>query len=374
MTTTIERDALAAEFAEVAEGVLERLGRDKNIEADIEQQGFSAAAWAAIVQAGWFETLLPESQGGLGLGLAALGPIFRAVGRHLAAGPVVEHAVALPMVVAQTAAGDARSRLESSLRGRRRMALVDTAGVGGLLILCDGRLDGVVEIVRGAAGADDLLVVANDGGHAAFLAIDASQPGVTIETRESLDPRMSVGRVAFDAVRLDTQARAGARETAADDALRGRIHAGMRLMLGCELAGIADRTLGLAVEYAKQREQFDRPIGSFQAVQHLLAEGARQEFGLARLCADAAKVADERPDQLAIAGLVVKAHGAATARSVAEISLQVHGGVAFTVEHQLHLYYKRLLGLEGYFGGPGEIYRELGHGLLDASRDAWPAW
>jgi len=312
-------ESYAADFAAAAEDLLTGL-RDAEWE-----DGFSPRDWAAAEEAGWLDVLRAEEKGGLGLGLPELGVIFRSVGRHLFAGPLLEHAVAVP--------------------------LVEAAGA---------EVDGFVAVVFGdGAGtryADraDTLIVVRDGG---VEVVPAS--AATIMPRRSLDPAVTYGDVSRlpggDLVPLDVD----------------QLVAALRLMAACELAGLAERSLELAVEYAKQREQFGRPIGSFQAVQHILAEMARRQHGLNALVESAVAAAGEaRP----LAGRVAKAATALGSREIVEGSLQVHGGIAFTVEHVLHRYYKHVLGLEHLYGGGRELSRELGRMLLERGREPWPEW
>jgi acyl-CoA dehydrogenase len=312
---------LAGEFEGAAEELLVHL------RAGEWEDGFSPTDWAAAGEAGWFDILRAETDGGLGLGLPELGGIFRAVGRNLFAGPLLEHAVAVPIV--EAAGGH----------------------VEGMVALVDSPAHGV----RFADRAETFLVLADDSVAIVPAAV------VTVAPHASLDPSVSYADVML--------AEARPQQVVSLDVpgLRGAL----RLMLACEIAGLADRTLELAVEYAKVREQFGRPIGGFQAVQHLLAEMARRRHALDALCRSAVHAA---PDALPLAGSVAKAAAAANGRAIVEGSLQVHGGIAFTIEHVLHRYYKHLLGLEQLFGGSRELESELGHMLLERGAEPWPCW
>jgi alkylation response protein AidB-like acyl-CoA dehydrogenase len=362
------QDELTAEFAATAEDILTRLAADKAVAADLAENGFSPLAWSAAAEAGWLEALLAESAGGLGLSLRELGPIFTAAGRHLFVGPLAEHAVggALAASEAPEAVGQ---RLAATLAGERRLALVDLAPAATLHA---GLLSGACELVRFAGQADELLVaVATDSGPALVL-VEHDRPGVRVAPRPSLDPVTLMASVRFDGVDVGHDDLVASGHEAAG--VVARIGAGMRIAVACELAGIVDHVLALTVDYAKEREQFGRPIGSFQAVAHMVAEMAREAFGLSQLCLEAASAAGDDPARLQDASLVAKAHAAATARSVIEASLQVHGGIAFTVEHPLHRYYKHALFLEGLYGDRHELHELLGRRLLTAAGEAWTAW
>jgi alkylation response protein AidB-like acyl-CoA dehydrogenase len=300
-----------------------------------------------------------------------VGPIFTAAGRHLFAGPLAEHVIA-GAFAASAAEGTAQHRLTAVLGGEGLLAVVDAAVAGEPAgpELGNDRLTGGCELVRFAGDADELLVVAQRSDGGAVLVIPTARAGVVARARPGLDPATAMARVRFEDVEVDEADIVVAGEDAGE--LIERIRAGMRIAIACELSGIAEHSLTLAVVYAKERHQFGRPIGSFQALQHILADMARESFGLGRLCREAVTVTD--PELLAEVGLVTKAHAATAARSVVEGSLQVHGGIAFTIEHQLHRYYKHLLFLEGLYGDRREIYAILGRRLLNAAGDLWPAW
>jgi alkylation response protein AidB-like acyl-CoA dehydrogenase len=263
--------------------------------------------------------------------------------------------------LASEATGPAADRLAALLDDGTLLAVADPAAAGGTVALGGSELQGTLPAVRFAAEADTLLVVA---GEDTVAVLSARHPGVDVQARPSLDPRTQLCAVTLDAeVREDELLHAPAL-----DAVRDR----MRRMLSWERLGIAARCLDLAVGYAKERTQFGRPIGSFQAVQHILAEMAREKFGLERLCHEATAAAD-RLGRLPIIAATVDAFSAATARRVVEGSLQVHGGIAFTVEHELHLHYKRLLALEGLYGEHQDQWQALGEALLAPGGDA-SAW
>jgi len=142
--------------------------------------------------------------------------------------------------------------------------------------------------------------------------------------------------------------------------LRDRIRGGLRLMATAELGGAAEELTALAVDYAKARHQFGRPIGGFQAVRHLLAEMYGRACGLRSLADAACADADEDMQRWPELGRAAKAYSAEPARFVAEQCLQVHGGMGFTYETTPHLYLRRVLTLEGYLGEAADLMLEIG--------------
>jgi alkylation response protein AidB-like acyl-CoA dehydrogenase len=284
---------------------------------------------------------------------------------------LAENAVA-GCLAESVATAPTRDRLTSVRARGALLALADTAAsaTGSAPELVAGRLTGSCELVRFAAGADELLVFAATATGPVALLIPADRDRVAVTARPGLDPTTAMASITFDAVDVGDDDLIASGPDAA--ALIARTRAGMRIAVACELSGIAQHVLTLAVAYAKERQQFGRPIGSFQALQHILAEMARESFGLSQLCREAAAATDA--EVLEEAALVAKAHSAAAARSVTEGSLQVHGGIAFTIEHQLHGYYKHVLFLEGFYGDRYEIHELLGRRLLAGSDEPWPAW
>jgi alkylation response protein AidB-like acyl-CoA dehydrogenase len=360
--------AIWEEFGQAAEQLLTGVMRREEVREGVAG-GFSEEAWELVSETGWSEVLVPETEEGLGLGLTELGPIFKAVGRHLLPGPLLEHATLLPLLVAVRPAGAA----ERLLAMRAGTAKIAAPGLGlaqtRLPHLRGGRLNGSCAGVRYAPLANELVVSCVDGGNAVAI-VPTDREGVEVVPRAGLDPVVSVGDVVFDDVEVAEDERFGGE--AATSFLAQAISL-QRLLIACELCGIAERTLELAVAYANEREQFGKPIGAFQAVQHLLAEAARRTHGLDCLCRESLEAADRSPEGKENIAIVAKAGVAGSSRAVVETSLQVHGGIAFTMEHALHGYYTHALGLEALHGGSRELGRQLGTSLIDGG-SSWPEW
>jgi alkylation response protein AidB-like acyl-CoA dehydrogenase len=366
-------DDLIVEFEAVAEEVLSRLMARDSVREDVIAHGFSTEAWKVVAEAGWFSTLLDEADGGLGLSLQALAPMFRAAGRHLLPGPLLEHAVAAPLA-APLAADDARARLRQAARGERRVALADGLAAPPGPVLERGSLSGNCRSVRFAATAHDVLVIAETrSGGTAMALVPRTRRGLGVHEQRSLDPSSSIAEVVFDNVSVDSNDQIGGACTGpAVQAQATRMRTALRLMIACTLAGIAGRVLQMSVSYARERQQFGRAIGSFQATQHRLADMARCTIGLDSLCGEA--LAASSGPHAATAALVAKARAGRVARHVIDGALQVHGGIAFTVEHSLHRYYKHVLTLECLYGMPGDLEVAIGNDLLTSRGDPWPAW
>jgi len=298
--------------------------------------------WREAGSLGWFGLGLPEAAGGAGYGLAEEMLLFVELGRALAPGPW------LGTVLAARALADAagfRDVLAEVLAGTRPVAVVDDAGnaLGG-----DGRLAGASDAVADADAARALLVLGRDAVR--WVAADAG--GVTLTPAASIDPTRRLARVRFDA--------ATGEPLPVDAGMLRRV---ARVLVAAEAVGIAERTLEASVAYAKVRQQFGRPIGSFQAVKHRCADMAvRAEVARSLTAYAAVALRDGDADANRH---VHEAKALATDAALANASdnVQNHGGMGFTWEADAHLYLKRAWVLEHQFGS------RTAH--LDALAAAW---
>jgi alkylation response protein AidB-like acyl-CoA dehydrogenase len=219
--------------------------------------------------------------------------------------------------------------------------------------------------VADAVAADLILVVAAPDGPASdalgVFAVDAGSTSVTVEPHPTVD-----GTRKQATVRLD---QAPSRRLGAGDATGAIADVVDRLGVAAVVDGVgaAARALEIAVDYAKERRQFNQPIGAFQAVQHLCADMLRA-VELARAGAYyacwAADAAD--PSERHRAATVARAFAADELYRVGASAIQVHGGLGFTWEHDIHLFYKRLLTLQHDGGGATDHLEELATLVLDA--------
>ncbi|SFF68274.1 Acyl-CoA dehydrogenase [Blastococcus tunisiensis] len=334
------------------------------------ERGWSADLLRDAAAQGWFSLAVPEEVGGLGIALGELAPVFVALGEHLVPGPLLEN-VLLPALFADTAVGE---RLVATVERGGVLAMADpgiscawSAEVGRVR-LTDRGLSGSIGLVRFAAQADLLLVVADapDGPHVCL--VEPGAAGLFVEELDSADPGSRFARVTFDECPAGQPLAAGAAATE----LVGRLRAWARLLLACELAGIARHLLTITLDYVQQRKQFGRVIGSYQVVQHTLATMHASTSSLHNLCLSAAADAgDQVGRELEVTAAAAKAYASETARQVSEDALQMHGGIGFTAEHELHWYYKRALAARTWYGDERELELEIGR-LLILGPDAVP--
>jgi alkylation response protein AidB-like acyl-CoA dehydrogenase len=302
-----------------------------------DERGFTDEQWTEMVELGWAGVIVPEEQGGLGLGTVELVVIAEEMGYALAPSPWFSTTcAALTLQAAGTeqqrerwlgplAAGEARGTL-AVWDERAGWAPDHSEAEPG----AGGTLSSVKLAVPDASCADVLIVSGADGRH--YL-VETSAAGVTIEPEPAIDPTRKLFRVSLDGVAAEPLALAPEALTAA--------YATMVTILAAENVGVAQRAMEMAVAYAKDRAQFDRPIGSYQAVSHPCAQMLLEVEGSRSLCYWAAWALDNEPATAPRAASMAKAYAGDAGFRVAASSLQVHGGIGFTYEHDLHFFLKR---------------------------------
>ncbi|WP_241383792.1 acyl-CoA dehydrogenase family protein [Rhodococcus sp. CH91] len=311
--------------------------------------GYDDELWSTLVGFGLPGLSAPEEIGGGGQSLRMLCVAVEEIGFHLGAVPLVPCAVALEILVAAGADEPAR-RVVEGVPAAFVAAVTDPGwDIAAAPVLRDGRLTGRVERVAGAPTAEVLVVPAKDGatGETVLLSVDRSE--VTVTEQDSIDPTATVGIVSFE----DAAATVLASGVRADTVL-GSVFRAAELLVAADAVGVANRALAMAVEWARQREQFGRPIGSYQAISHrcadmlVAAEGAR---GLVLSAAD-----DDRQDPgTSVAVHLATAAALRSAVTNSEACIQIHGGIGFTWEHPAHLLLRRAIADEARIARPDAL-------------------
>lgn len=326
---TAEQRDVAATF----ERVLARESTTDRVRA-AEDSGFDNDLWKKLAELDTVGVAVPSAAGGVGSGLVEMCLVAESAGRHLACVPLVE-ACAAAMLLAE-AGGHAE--------------LLDDALTGGAVVVFAPRPAeaGVATLVPGGAAAN--AVVAMDEGDLVLAA--GQRTGVVGD----LGYQGSADRpLAGDGV--DRQVLASG-DRAAELWRRGR--GWWRLMAAAVCQGLAQQALDVAVDYAKTREQFGVPIGSFQAISHLLADVAMAADGARLLSREAAwRHDDSRPDWPDSADTAF-AHAAETAVRAAEACLHVHGGYGYTLEYDAQLYLRRAKAMLLQAGDPEGLWESIG--------------
>ncbi|HEX5609178.1 MAG TPA: acyl-CoA dehydrogenase family protein [Solirubrobacterales bacterium] len=296
------------------------------------EDGFDAAGWAEMAELGWAGLALPEEWGGQGLGIVDLAVLFEEMGYALAPSPLLSNTIA-GLSLALDGSDDQRERyLRPLATGERRGA---SAVIGELSAEADGDgfvLNGEKTPVIDGGSADFFLVAGTDGGR--YL-VERDTAGLTVTPQYSIDPTRRLATVAFDGVRV----------AAADTLPEGQgyfpVFHRACVAIAAESTGIAQRTMEMAVEYAKDRQQFGRPIGAYQAVSHRCAQMLLETENARSAVYGAAWAADAEPGSLPLAASMAKAYASDAGWRVPDASIQVHGGIGFTWEHDLHFFLKR---------------------------------
>jgi 3-oxochol-4-en-24-oyl-CoA dehydrogenase len=314
--------------------------------------GFDPVLWRrAVDELGLTGLLVPERCGGSAVDLLTLGVVFEELGRALVCAPFLSTVgLATPALLQAAPDAPAATALLAAIASGTVVSLAWTGErPSGTDLEWDGaRASGVAPIVIDGVDADELLVAARTGGPegpVVLLQVSPHAPGVSRTPVTALDTTRRLARVAFaDAPAAVVAADAGA---ALDDAL-----AIASLLLGAEQVGVAQRALDMAVETARARVQFGRPIGSFQAVKHRCADmlvdvELSRSLVYGALHAVTADMCDARLEAALVRGFVSD-----TCLSVAAGNIQVHGGIGFTWEHDAHLYLKRAKSAQLLFGAP----------------------
>jgi alkylation response protein AidB-like acyl-CoA dehydrogenase len=301
-----------------------------------DERGFTDEQWRAVVELGWSGLPIAEQDGGQGLGIVELAIVQEELGRALAPLPL-HSTLAASLVLAASSDSDQRGRWLTPLaRGEQigTVALYDRSPqrspFDAELQVHGSSLTATKTLVADAHAADVIVIAGRKGR--AYVA-GAADAGVTITPLESLDRTRRLADVHFHGVEVEQiEAPAEAVERAYHQAATA---------LAAESVGVAQRALEMAVAYAKERKQFGTPIGAYQAVSHACAQMLLETEGARSTTLYAAWTLDHDPSNAALAVAVAKAYASDAAWRVAARALQVHGGIGFTWEHDLHLWLKR---------------------------------
>jgi alkylation response protein AidB-like acyl-CoA dehydrogenase len=338
------------EFRDTVRQVLARECTTDDLRAAFAAPAARTARWATLAELGVVGLSVPEAHGGLGLGLLDLVLLLEEAGRVALPEPLVEtSALAAPLLANLEGAGPGgaarvRSWLEQIAAGSCTAAV--------------GPPPGSPAPVAGAVGADLLVLTAPgpEGGSEVHV-VEAGAADVT--PIASLDPTRRLGAVTWEPT-ADTHVASGSRATATILATADRA----AVATAAELLGVTDRMIAMAADYAKERRQFGKPIGAFQAVKHLLA-GARVKLEFARpVVYGAAWALDEGAPDASRAASTAKACASDAAVEAARVSLQVHGAIGYTWECDLHLFLKRAWALSEAWGSAAEHRRRVLASLL----------
>ncbi len=323
--------------------------------------GYDPATWRALVEMGWLGLDLPEAAGGLGLGLVEMAIILEQAGESLCPLPFLASAGLAARAVLATAEADRARQLLAPILSGEIIATLAGCGREGVALQLDAtlrrdgggfRLDGAAGFVPFGHVADMLFIAARDADDPSALCLlhlAPDAPGLTIDRPVQMDLLRPEAQLRFDAVAVPPAAVLGAGPGVAA-ALR-RVIDRATILTTAEQVGGAQRCLDLSLDHARQRIAFGRPIGSFQAIKHRLADMAMQVETARSAAYYAACLAQEGDDRaLAYAATMAKVHGSDAFSQCAGDTIQIHGGIGFTWEHDAHLLFKQAHSASRLFG------------------------
>lgn len=326
--------------------------------------------WSQAAELGWLALSADEAHGGLGLGSSELAIVYEELGRAVAPLPVlgtmlVVEALAQGGDAAQQAAwtprlaaGDLAGAVSMLTPGALTSALTLSAGAGGGVVL-----DGVAENLLDGAAADVLLLMAREEQALRWVLVEPAVDGVKVEKASTVDRTRHLGMVRFERLVLPAErVLAGDAAEIAEALLH---HAA--LALASDARGGANAIFEITLNYLKTREQFGKPIGSFQALKHRCADHKIALVASGALVAEAVAKAASGDSAAGRYALAAKALATEVYARVAQDAVQLHGGIGYTWEHPCHLYLKRAKLNEQLFGGPAAYLDRVTDLLLAAA-------
>jgi alkylation response protein AidB-like acyl-CoA dehydrogenase len=322
------------ELREAVRGVLvDRRGDAMEIPGE-EGRGLDRALWDEMAALGWLGLSVAEAHGGLGQTVAHLGILYEELGRELASVPLLPTMLAAAAIEAH---GDAevQARWLPSIAAGACLAAASLPGEGGVATLAaDGCVSGPIDHAAFGDVADLLLVPVRRAGETALALIAADQPGVTVTRRAVVDLTRSVARIELDGVSPEAL-------LPIDEAGWNALADHAAMALASDAVGACAALLKLTVDYLQIREQFGRPIGSFQALKHRAADWKVKIEATTALTRHAAALIAAGGEGASATASEAKAYACDTFAVFAGDAVQLHGGIGFTWEHPCHLFLKR---------------------------------
>jgi alkylation response protein AidB-like acyl-CoA dehydrogenase len=328
-----------------------------------EDGGFTEDFWTKLAEQGWLGLVYPEQYGGAGLGFVDLTVLMEEMGRAVMPGPFFSTLLLGGLTIFE-AGSDAQKKewLTKIAEGQARVSLAwtepsarwDAAGVTTTAAPSGGgfTLSGTKLFVPDAHVAHALVVVARtrDAGEdgISLFVVPTNAKGVSITLLPTMDQTRKLCEVKLDHVAVPASALLGAKD--GGWLPLARVVQRATVALCAEMCGGAQKVLDMTTEYAKIRIAFGKPIGSYQGVKHKAADMLVEVENAKSLTYYAAWAVDENVPEAALAASMAKAYASDAFRKVAGAGIQLHGGIGFTWEHDLHLYFKRAKSSEFTFG------------------------
>ena len=348
----------------------ERIGLERVRELMMSDEGFDRGLWKEMADLGWTGLAIPEDHGGAGLGFVELTVLLEEMGRMVTPGPFFASAVLATTAVSVVGTPDQQARLLPELASGETIATLatfekprgwrfdqpeTTAIRRGDDLVINGAKRGVLD----GHLADVLLVTAATDDGVGVFSVDPSADGVTITQEKALDPTRRQATVSLDEVKVAGEDRLGSGDATAGLATTLRLST---VGLAAEQVGGAQAAMDMAVDYAKTRYQFGRPIGSYQAIKHRCANMLLKVEHARSATYYAARTVDD-PEEVAVSAPLAGSLASEAYVWVAGENIQVHGGIGFTWEHDAHIFLKRAKASSLLLGSPHHQRDRMGRAI-----------
>jgi alkylation response protein AidB-like acyl-CoA dehydrogenase len=338
-----------------------------------DEKGFTDEVWAKMSEMDWMGLRIPEEYGGIGLSFMEMGILFEEMGRVAMPGPFLPTMLAAEAIIDAGTHEQKKTYLEKIAMGEIRATLAlfeEDSGNGAAGITLTATAEGENYLLNGTklfvlgGQVSDLMIVAarTSGGDTpeegiTLFLVDTNAPGISRQPLKTLDAGRRQSEVVFDAARVSAAGVLGEVDRGWG-VIRNTLNKGA-VALSLESVGGGQRSLEIAVEHAKERVQFDRPIGSFQAIKHKCAQIMLEVEGARSIGYYAALAMEKTGKEAALAASAAKAYAGDMFRNAASQAIQVVGAIGLTEEHEMHIYLKRAKMNEFLFGDPTFHREEL---------------
>ncbi len=328
---------------------------DKVREIAEQGSGFEASLWQSFVELGITGAIIPEQYGGAGMNFFDAFIILEAAGRCTAPAPLLGTMVMAPLALLEAGSDEQKEHyLPQLANGQCKVGIAITELINRRedagLTLEGNTLNGKALFVLDAGVADLFLVAVGDD---TLVLVEREATGLSIKNLPTIDKTRCIAELVFDNVTTTIIGSAGSAATAITKIL----DAG-RIALAADTLGAGDVMIEKAIAYAQEREQFNRPIGSFQAVKHMCADMVAELEPARSLVWYAAHAFDFVPEDARLMACHAKAHMSEVGSVVAKTSVEVHGGMGFTDLMGLHYWFKRIGLNRQLLGGPEQVRNE----------------
>jgi alkylation response protein AidB-like acyl-CoA dehydrogenase len=308
------------------------------------ETAYDEALWTKLTDQGYTGIVFPEEYGGVGLGKVDLILLMEEAGRALLPGPFFSTVALAGTVIDAVASPEQKKKYLAPIcsgEARSTVAILEAGAswnpADAHIAIANGKLTGEKLFVPDAMVADFIVVVARAG----VFVVDSKAAGISVQPMETMDLTRKLCSVQFNSTPAERLGTTVGLVRALDVATTALV---------AEMVGGMQRSLDITIEYAKMRKQFGKPIGMFQAVQHQCADMYLETESARSAAYYAAWALEENTPDATIAVSIAKMYASDGARAVGNRGIQVHGGMGFTWENDLHLYYRRAKASETAFG------------------------